>query len=383
MGRTEVRKIAGIFLGAALIMFWGTSGLRAESSRVFKVGILASQSGELKDAGAEMRRAVELFSTQVLSRQSSNLRMEWVYLDDESRVEGASRRVEEALRAGRVQAVVGPSFPMGATVSAPLFETAQVPLLVPLAKPLSAPDSRHTFYLRVAEQRQGQALAAFALKSLGAKTAVLVDDLSSDASKAFNDAFRKHFAGKNIKILARLAYSDPTAEASGLLGQIAKHNPDVIVLPTRSWNRARPFIGAASASGVRGVFLGSDRWMESIDDKEPIPLGHYFAASFSLGQPESRSFVQAHIELHKLPPTELTVATYEALSVLWQALQKSSSASRPTEAVTKGLSSGAIFEGVSGPLRFRSRPTDVERGVVILETARFGGPRFRDIVRVR
>jgi branched-chain amino acid transport system substrate-binding protein len=377
MRGSKVKDLGRIFLGIALCVGALSPALHAAPIKVFKVGVLVSDTGDLKSAGGEMRRAAELAAKDFDAKHSGRARLQLVFVDDESRAEAASQRAESLIREHKVHAVVGPSFLAGATAAASLFSAAGVAFVVPLARASNWGADKNTRFLRVEDFRLGEALANFANSKLSAKSVVLIDEATSDASKSFNDGFLKASSKKKVKVLARLNYVSVVDEAPKLLTEIAKHKPDVVSLPTSSWEAARAFLDPAPSQGVPAIFLGGASWGSNIDKgKTPGPIGHFFADVYSTSFKGSRSFVDRFREIHTSEPSRLEALSYEAVSVLGQAFARAGY--QGAVPLQKVLRAPLPFEGVSGKLQFRSDSTP-ERDVLVLETTQSGIPRFRQL----
>ncbi|MEO5667728.1 MAG: ABC transporter substrate-binding protein [Bdellovibrionota bacterium] len=373
MRASAFKDLGRFFLSAAL--FCGP--LAHAESKVLKVGVLLSDTGDLKATAIEMRRAVQLAARLFNEKHAGKAEIQFVFADDASRVQGASTKAEWLVRDQKVDAVIGPSFLAGASVSAPLFATAGIPVIVPLARTQKWGETSNTRFLQIEESRMGAALAGFARRSLSAKNAALVDDLSSDSSKAFNDGFKTAFDSKKTPVKDRLGYVSAANEAPQLLAALSKLKVDVVSLPSTQWDAARVFLGTAAAAGVSAVFLGSSAWSPS-----GPAIGHFFVDIFSVTLPASRDFVEIFHQddakdlKNKAPdPSRLAALSFEAVSIFGQAFDR---AGLQTKApLQKALDGPAFFEGVSGKLRFRSDGTP-ERDILVLETTKSGIPRYRE-----
>jgi len=379
---SQVKDLARFFLSAALCVAPVSQGAEIPAGsvavKVFKVGVLLSDTGELKDAGIEMRRAVDLAARDFDMKNKGKARMELVHLDDGSRVDGATAQAEALIRKHRVDAVVGPLFFAGVSVSAPLFEAARIPVVVPLARSGRWGAGKNTRFLGVDEFRRGEALGKFSRTKLSARVAVLVDELSSDSSRAFNDGFAKAFVTKKTSLKQRLGFVSAAEEATRRLAEIAAIKPDVVALPTTSWEGARAFLDAAPVSGVSAVFLGSSAWAPSSEapDAKPVaaPVGHFFADDFAPDNPLSRDFVEAYRKAYSLQASRVAALSFEAVSILGQAFVLSKLQSGA--ALQKALAASHGFNGVSGKLRFRSDSTP-DRAILVRETTQSGVSRLR------
>jgi branched-chain amino acid transport system substrate-binding protein len=377
MRSSKVKDLGRIFLSAALSF----PCLVFAAPKVFKVGVLLSETGELKDSGGEMRRAVDLAVKDFNAKHAARAKMEAVFLDDESKVESASQKAELLLKTHKVQAVVGPSFLAGAAVAAPLLEAANVPVVLPLSRTANWGAGKNTRFLQVEASRLGQVLAGFAHETLKAKSVALIDESTSDASKNFNDGFARHLAQKGVKVVGRLAYVSAKDEAPKLLSELSKLKADVVVLPSASWESARAFLDPAASSGVPAIFLGSNTWGKGLlAAKGPSPIGHFFAEMFSVSDPASRAFVESFRKAYDVDPSTLSALSYEAVSILGQAYQRAGFQGEVP--LQKVLRAPLDFLGVAGKIRFESDSTP-RRQVIVLETTQSGIPRFRQALPLR
>jgi|GEM_PF-2869139 len=387
MRGSKVKDLGRILLSAALFSAAASqaaedhSETRSKSSaKVFKVGVLLSLTGDFKATGVEIRQGAQIAAHEFADHSGGKARIELVFVDDESSVEVASRRAEALVREHKVHAVVGPSFLAGASVAAPLFETAKIPFVVPLSKTATWSASKNARFMRLEEAKLGDALARFALKNLRVKTFALIDEATSDASKSFNDGFSRALAAqKKIRNVGRFSFIGANEEAPKLLGELAKLKADAVSLPTTSWEAARAFLDLAPASGVPALFLGSSSWAIPAEAKKvPGPIGHFFADVFSVSQPGARGFIESFRKEYSEDPSGLAAMSFEAVSVLGQAYRKAGYQDEGKLQVALQASTG--FDGIAGKLRF-DRDSSPVRDVVIMETTQSGIPRFRGIIR--
>jgi branched-chain amino acid transport system substrate-binding protein len=377
MRGSKVKDLGRIFLGIALCWLSSTSALGAAPIKVFKVGVLVSDTGDLKSAGVEMRRAAVFAAKDFDAKHAGRARLQLVFVDDESRAEAAAQRAETLVREHKVQAVVGPAFLAGATAAASLFSAAGIAFVVPLARASNWGADKNTRFLRVEEFRLGEALANFAASKLSAKSVVVVDEATSDASRSFNDGFLKASAQKKLKTSPRLSFVSFAEESPKLLSEIAKLKPDVVSLPTSSWEAARAFLDPAPSQGVPAIFLGGSSWAGGGEkSKVPGPIGHFFVDVFSTSYKGSRAFVDRFRGAHGAEPSVLEALSYEAVSVLGQAYTRAGfQAAVPLQKVLKAP---LAFEGVAGRIQFRSDSTP-QRDLLVLETTQSGIARFRQV----
>ena len=89
---------------------------------------------------------------------------------------------------------------------------------------------------------QGNALASFAKKSLGAKRAAILQDTKQDYSIGLANAFRETFRKSGGDVVSEQAYSSGDKDFRSALTSIRATNPDVIFSPINRKSGALVFM---------------------------------------------------------------------------------------------------------------------------------------------
>jgi branched-chain amino acid transport system substrate-binding protein len=106
---------------------------------------------------------------------------------------------------------------------------------------------------------QGSVMAAYAQKSLNAKTAAIYIDNSSDYAKGLAKYFEEEFVKNGGRIVAKEAYLQKDTDFKATLTKIKAANPDVIFVPGY-YQEVGLIIKQGRDLGLLVPFLGGDGW---------------------------------------------------------------------------------------------------------------------------
>ncbi|MCL2380084.1 MAG: ABC transporter substrate-binding protein [Treponema sp.] len=228
------------------------------------------------------------------------------------------------------------------------------------------------WYFRVCfiDPFQGQVMANFAFNNLGARTAVLVQEITNDYSVGLNsffaDAFRQ-LTGNPNAILSTLNYSTGDTDFTAQVTQILSLNPDVVFAPG-NFTESALVIRQARDLGITTPFLGGDTWetpefvLVGADRVEGAIFSTKFAAEFA-GNPIAVDFVNTYRARNNRDPATVTALGFDGYFVALEAIARAGTLDphRLRESLEE-----TYFVGATGTTIFNEHG-DAEKGAFIKE----------------
>jgi len=215
---------------------------------------------------------------------------------------------------------------------------------------------------------QGQVGAKFALDTLKAKTAFIMEDQSNAYVIGLANSFEKNFTSGGGKIVGKENYTGRDTDFSTILAKVADAKPDLIYLPDY-YNIVNLAAKQAKEKGITAPFVGGDGWDSPDLDTKAVDGGfytnHYSPEDV---RTEVVGFVKAYGTKYKddkgqpKSPDALAALAYDASNLLFTAIQKTGT---DDTAKVKDTMAGITFNGISGKITFDANHNPV-KSVTIL-----------------
>ncbi|MEG1429864.1 MAG: ABC transporter substrate-binding protein, partial [Hydrogenoanaerobacterium sp.] len=158
-----------------------------------------------------------------------------VVVDNKSDKAEATTAVARLIEKEKVSAILG-SWGSGFSIAAgDLVKTNKVPAIgASCTNPMVTQGNEYYFRVCFLDPFQGTVMANYASKSLGAKKAAIIQEVSNDYSVGlasfFVDAFKK-LTGDDTCIVATANYNTGDQDFNSQLTTVLEKNPDVIFAP--------------------------------------------------------------------------------------------------------------------------------------------------------
>jgi len=367
-------KGACLVLLAVTLTFAFGSCQRAEEEGVVRIGVFQPLTGA-NAAGGTMELAGIQFAHEM---------QPYVYIDGVRYevqlfiVDNRSDRVEAPLVVERlishynVDVIIGT---WGSSMAIPGGEVLRnrVAAIAPSAtNPLVTLGNPWYFRVCFIDPFQGQVMANFAFNHFGARTAVLVQEITNDYSVGLNHFFATNFrelTGNNDAILATLNYSTGDTDFTAQVTQILALNPDVVFAPG-NFTESALVIRQARDLGVTQPFLGGDTWetpefvMVGGDRVEGAWFSTKFAAEFA-DNPVAVEFVDTYRARYNRDPATVTALGFDAYFIALEAIERAGTRNR---AAIRDALVLTDFTGATGRTVFDpAGPFDAVKGAFIKE----------------
>ena len=215
---------------------------------------------------------------------------------------------------------------------------------------------------------QGLVAAKFAVTTLNAKSAFIMEDQSNAYVIGLANAFEKAFTAAGGKIVGKENYTGRDTDFSTILAKVADAKPDLIYLPDY-YNIVNLAAKQAKEKGITAPFVGGDGWDSPDLDTKAVDGGfytnHYSPEDV---RTEVVGFVKAYGTKYKddkgqpKSPDALAALAYDASNLLFTAIQKTGT---DDTAKVKDTMAGITFNGISGKITFDANHNPV-KSVTIL-----------------
>ncbi len=215
---------------------------------------------------------------------------------------------------------------------------------------------------------QGTVGAKFALATLKAKTAFIMEDQSNDYVKGLGEAFDKAFTEGGGKVVGKENYTGKDTDFSAIIAKISDAKPDMVYLPDY-YNVVNLVTKQAKQAGINVPFMGGDGW-DSSDLDTTAADGGYYTNHYSPDdpRPEVANWLKEYGATYKddkgnpKVPDALATLAYDATNLLLTSIQN---AGADDTAKVKTTLEGITFNGVSGKITFDAHHDPIKSATIL------------------
>jgi branched-chain amino acid transport system substrate-binding protein len=333
-----MKKTLGIISLAllALALVFAVSGCKGgkNAGDVIKIGVFQPLTGANAGGGAMETEGIRLANelNPTVQVGGKTYKVELVVVDNKSDKVEAANAVQRLIDKDKVNVILG-SWGSSLSMSGGEVAKGKVPSIgLSCTNPLVTAGNDWYFRVCFIDPFQGTVMANYAFNDLGAKTAVIVQEVSNDYSvglaKFFVDNFVK-LTGNPGAILATVNYNTGDQDFSAQLTTIRALNPDVIFAPG-NYTESALVMKQARELGINAPVIGGDTWEtpEFIDvgreRVEGAAFSTFFAAEFA-GTPEAKTFLDAYAKKYNKEPASVTALGYDGYLVALDAIKRADS----------------------------------------------------------
>lgn len=334
------------------------------------IGAIFEQSGPVAAYGTSELHGVQLAVEEINEAGGINgVEIELSDYDTQSEETEAAQLATRAASEG-AHVIIGPATSGATMAAAPSATDAEVPLISP-----SATDDQVTvgsdgevtpyvFRTSFQDSFQGVALANFASGDLGAQTAVILGDNSSDYGVGLAEAFSGQFDGE---IVATENFTAGDTDFSAVLTSLANQDFDVLFVPGY-YEEAGLIIRQAREIGLDQPILGPDGFgnaeLVELAGAENVSDVYYSAHYASEGDnPRVDEFIEAFQDMHGSEPDMFAALAYDTVYLVAQAVEEAEEVT--PEAIRNALREVEDFEGVTGTFSFDDFHNPVKSAIVV------------------
>jgi len=289
--------------------------------------------------------------------------------DAQSKPEEAASAALRLVLQDRVLLVIGENASSNTLAMAPAVSAAEVPLISPSATNprVTAAGGPYVFRVCFLDSFQGEAMAAFARRTLKLSRLAVLTDVKSDYSLGLADVFRRRFVALGGTVVSEESYAKGDSDFRAVLTRMKSHQPEAIFIPGY-YSDAGPIARQARELGVASVLLGGDGWESGGKLAElggAAVEGAYYSTHFSPDNPspQVKRFLQAYQARFGHLPSANAALGYDAARVGIAALR--ATAGVGGAALRDAIAATRDFEGVTGRITLGADRNAVKPAVVV------------------
>ncbi len=351
--------ISRLLTGMALVVFFVSGCSENKPLKIGFVGALTGRNGDLGTAG----RDGALLAVESINAVGGvgGRKLELVIRDDKSDPEEAKRVVRELVDS-KVAAIVGPMTSSMASATIPIVDASKILMLSPTVSG-SGSDfmARDDYFIRLNLNSDVAAATAEKMKKMGINNVALIYDMANKSySASLVDAFKTKFTSLGGLIAADQPFSSKEKPNLTTLAQSAiGKKPGGILIVAGALDSAMLCQQLNKLGSTFPVFIAE--WAgtsEFLKAGGGAVSGVYIFQHFNSDStnPAFVSFKNDYIKrFGDLPPFAATYS-YEAVSIITEAIKKDANISRIKETIIglhqfKGLQSDIVIDKNGDPIR--------------------------------
>ena len=334
-----------------------------------RIGVFMSTTGTTANFGISSVNGIKMAADEINAAGGINgKQVELLVQDDRSDASEAATIVTKFVTQDQVHAVIGEVASSRSIAAAPIAQNAKIPMLTPSStNPEVTKKGDFIFRSCFIDPYQGAAIAQFAAKTLGAKTAAIMVDRKNDYSTGLEKVINETFAKFGGKIVATQSYQEGDQDFNAQLTSLKGANPEVIFVPGY-YNDVGLIAKQARDKGITVPLVGGDGW----DSEQLYKIGgtalngSYFTNHYSPFDTDPRvvKFVNDYKKRYNSTPDALAATAYDAANIMFDAIKRSKSLSG--QDIRDSLAATNAFPGVTGTVTFNQQ-RDAVKPIVMIE----------------
>lgn len=357
------------FTVALLFSILSLSACGAGGGNTLKIAILAPLTGDVSTFGESTRDgallAIEEWNANggVLGKE-----VEAIVEDSQCTAEVAVSAANKVINQDNVEFIVGEvcsgaSIPVSEIVTAEgvfqISPTSTNPAVTIDEDGVAKPT---VFRACFTDDWQGGSAATYAIEELGAQTAAVVVDQGNDYVLGLGEFFQETFEAAGGEVVVWETYTADDSDYSAILTNVKDANPDILYLPDY-YSTVNLIAAQANELGIEAVKMGGDGW-DSPDLDEAVVEGGYFSNHYSPSDPRPivQDFVSNYESKYGSTPDALATLAYDAVNILFQAMEEADSVDPMTVAETMETME---FEVVSGRIAYDAQHNPVKAAFIL------------------
>jgi len=349
-----------------------------------RIGVFMSTTGSTANFGISSVNGIKMAADEINAAGGINgKQVELLVQDDRSDASEAATIVTKFVTQDQVHAVIGEVASSRSIAAAPIAQNAKIPMLTPSStNPEVTKKGDYIFRSCFIDPYQGAAIAQFAAKTLGAKTAAIMVDRKNDYSTGLEKVITETFTRFGGKMVATQSYQEGDQDFNAQLTSLKGSNPEVIFVPGY-YNDVGLIAKQARDKGITVPLIGGDGW----DSEQLYKIGgtalngSYFTNHYSPfdTEPKVQKFVNDYKSRYGSTPDALAATAYDAANIMFDAIKRSKSLSGPD--IRDALQATNAFPGVTGTVTFNQQ-RDAVKPIVMIEIKDGGTYAVRERVNV-
>jgi branched-chain amino acid transport system substrate-binding protein len=334
-----------------------------------RIGVFMSTTGSTANFGISSVNGIKLAADEINAAGGINgKQVELLVQDDRSDASEAATIVTKFVTQDQVHGIIGEVASSRSIAAAPIAQNAKIPMLTPSStNPEVTKKGNFIFRSCFIDPYQGAAIAQFAAKTLGAKTAAIMVDRKNDYSTGLEKVISETFTKFGGKIVATQSYQEGDQDFNAQLTSLKGSNPEVLFVPGY-YNDVGLIAKQARDKGITVPLIGGDGW----DSEQLYKIGgtalngSYFTNHYSPydTDPKVVKFVNDYKAKYGSIPDALAATAYDAARIMFDAVKRSKSLTGPD--IRDALAATKDYPGVTGTVTFNEN-RDAVKPIVMIE----------------
>lgn len=346
-----------------------------QSGDTIKIGLVASQSGELRPWGIDSINGAKLAVEEVNAAGGINgKKVELLIGDSQSKAEqgksAAERLISEGVLGLLGEVASGITIQMGQSA----FEKGIPVVAIGATKTDLTDIGANIFRVCYTDAFQGPVMATFAFEELRLRKVAIMTDLKAPYSVGLSESFRKKFEELGGQVVGEEKYEGGNTDFRGQLTKIKDLAPDGMFL-SGYFNEVGPIARQARELGITVPLLGGDGWdsSEILQSGGDAIVGGFFCNHYN--NREARPEVKAFLDKWKAkyggePGTTMGALGYDATMLMIDALKRAESLD--SAALIAALENTENFASVSGAITLKGMNGNPPKRALVVELTREG-----------
>ena len=356
-----------LFAVAALLLCTATGAYAAEP---IKLGVYLPLTGQNAFGGQLELEGIQLANKEmptVLGRP-----VELIVVDNKSDKVEAANAVTRLTAKEKVVGIIGTYGSSLALAGGEVAEKAKTPVVgTSCTNPLVTQGKKYYFRACFIDPYQGAGAATYAIRTLGAKKAAILKDVSNDYAVGLASFFNGSFKKMGGEVVANINYNSGDQDFTAQLTQIIAKKPDVLFIPAY-FAEGAIIMKQARELGATFRIMGGD----AMDNPDVVNIGGKAVEGFIITAfPYAASMPNMNAEAKKFTddwnkmfpgkePNMNSALGYTSYMMFMKAIETAGKAD--AEAITKALAATKGMPSVFGPLTI-NKTHDAEMPIGIIE----------------
>lgn len=347
----------------------------ASASKQIKVAILAPLSGAQPTFGVSTRDGALLAIAEWNAKGGVlGAQIVPVVEDSQCKADAAVNAANKVINQDKVHYIVGE---VCSSASIPVGDIADANKVLQISPTSTNPSvtvdangnvKPYVFRACYTDPFQGTVGAKFALGTLKAKTAFVMEDQSNDYVKGLATYFKQAFVAGGGQVVGDENYTGKDTDFSAIIAKISAAKPDLIYLPDY-YNVVNLVTAQAKQAGITATFMGGDGWDSSSLDLKSAD-GGYYTNHYSPDDPRPAvvNFLKAYGDKYKdakgqpVVPDALATLAYDATNILLQSITNAG-VDDPTK--VRDAMAAINFSGVSGNVTYDKDHNPIKSATIL------------------
>lgn len=361
---------------AAATMLVGCSSSGAGGSKTFKegdtvtIGLNFELTGAVASYGQAELNGAKLAVKEYNAKKGSLFKVKTKAVDDKGDAAESTTAATKLITESGVVGIVGPATSGASIATYEVASQNQVPVVSPSATQQGATlkddGSAYPYAFRICfeDSYQANAMSKFAAENLGAKKAVIINEVS-DYGKGLADTFTKKFKKYGGEVVATESYNSGDTDFASIVTKLQGQDYDVLYL-AGYYSECGLIIKQAREAGVDKVILGADGFesekLAELAGKTNLNNVYYTTAYTTVNADKDlQRFIDDYKKEYGEAPNMFSALAYDATNLLLQSLDKAKAGG---EELQKALSK-AKFSGLTGSFTFDKTHSPVKSVMVV------------------